>query len=519
MAQKTTFILEADEAKAVNAFLKVIDAQTKTADGMRKITREADKTRAVLMGVGQAAAGFGIATGFVDATRQAVGLLVKELEDLRRKEKEAAETTQNYAKTFSQNIGQWLGAGMIDKAHAALTGLVKENPNLSYTTGQAILSAYAEQRPKATLEQGIKATRLAAPLAYGQIEMAKLIGELEEIAPEKTTTEDLADIAVRIQKRAGKHREEIESAMKQVHQMVAVGINWKDAIATMMTAFGEEQAGRAMTGMAGLIEKFKEGVERKPGQMLSPEQKIIRETKGMTEEQIYQWIYANPEKVEKIAGPKQWVQLAPLFKPGAFEEQKKEVEQAQREDEYQKELKAQRESALVTTARIATEREAAVERLKIGYTPGAIKGFTRKAAYDLLASAPGVGKIERDLLLGAIEIEGRVGGEYAAAAIGRLTSLQQQFAAPTRRRPQIGFYPGVPSAYMPPAEWAEERNPRYAPDFAEAIGGLIKNIQEQAAAFEKMDDVSKSQDELVRALKDNTKAIREARNNVVVMMD
>ena len=42
---KTKFILEADEAKAVQAYLKVVEAQNKATAGMRKMNREGKATR------------------------------------------------------------------------------------------------------------------------------------------------------------------------------------------------------------------------------------------------------------------------------------------------------------------------------------------------------------------------------------------------------------------------------------------------------------------------------------------
>ncbi len=45
MAAKTKFILEAEEAKAVRAFLKVVDAQKKATQGTKNLTRESAKTQ------------------------------------------------------------------------------------------------------------------------------------------------------------------------------------------------------------------------------------------------------------------------------------------------------------------------------------------------------------------------------------------------------------------------------------------------------------------------------------------
>ena len=313
-------VLRADVGQAVLGLVEVLEKQGKVADGIRKINREGDGFSKIGRGILEIAGGFGIATSAIGAMHQAIGLLVKELEDMRRKETEAAQTTVNYAKSFSETIGGWLGAEKIDEAHAALTRLTKEIPTLSYTGGQAIFAAYArskaraEIKPEEELARGIEVTKLVAPLTYRREETAKIMGGLEEIFPEKTM-ENLADIAIGIQKRAGRHKEEIEEAMKAVHRMIAIGIPREQALGTMMAAFKEEQSGRAMQAMAKIPLEFMESVKRIPGQPYTEEQKIRLETKGMTEAEIYNWALANPEKVKKIMGTS-WAMIAPIMEPG-----------------------------------------------------------------------------------------------------------------------------------------------------------------------------------------------------------
>lgn len=460
---KTTFILEADEAKAVQAFLKLAEAQGKATDEVRKFNREGDNFgKGMVSGIGGIAAGFGIATGAVELTRKTIGLLVKELEDMRRKESEAAKTTADYAKTFSETIGDWLGAEKIDKAHAALTRVVKEIPELSYTTGEAMLGAYAKAKPKAGLERGIEAVKLAAPLAWGRVETAKLVGELEEIFPEKTM-EDLFDIAVGLRKRAGKHKEEIEEGLKAVHRMMAVGIPGEQAMGVLMAAFEEEQAGRAVQAMTKLPLEFGKPVVRIPGRPLTEEQKIQKETAGMTEAEIFNWALANPEKVKKVLGTS-WAMVAPIMKPGAVTEWTRTVGTIQTENEYQKQLAAQRASFIATQPRIEMRRGAAEELQKMGNVPGAITGFTRKATEDLLKTMPEMGYLQRKGFMLGTEFFGRMpGADYAKVATERLEAL--------RREPE---YLGV--------------------EGKEAIGGLIRDIREMAAAMKGMGGLGQRED-------------------------
>jgi len=482
---KIGFVLEANPGQVIDALLKVNTAQEAIIAGMRRMNREGAGFGKVISGILQIAGGFGLATSAVGAMRDAMGLVVKELEDMRRKESEAAKTTADFAKSFAPTIGQWLGAGMIDKAQAGLAGLAKKIPTLTPAGGEAILAAYSRSKTRAVIEpekelaKGMEVVGLIGPLTYNKEETAQLIGQLEEIMPEKSM-EDLADLATGILKRAGHHRDQLEESMKQVHQMTAVGIKPLDAIAIMMTAFGEEQGGRTMTTMAGLVETFKEGVERKPGQILTPEQKIIRETKGMTEEQIYQWMYANPEKVEKVAGSK-WVAVAPLFKPGEFEGWKQEGERWQREDEHKKELEAQQKAAWATTTRLEEQAAARKEWLRIKNLAGGTAGFVREKTKETFEAITEIGAFERKWILRGIELRAFAYGmpevlkgrkltkDIAGEAIAELETYRERFA----RRTYVP-YPGI--------SMKEQPYPYYNPEAAEAVEGLIRDIKAKMAA-------------------------------------
>jgi hypothetical protein len=400
---------------------------------------------------------------------------------------------------------------MIDQAHVALTELTKKNPNLSYTTGQAILSAYAESNSRASLSQGKEVTRLAASLTYDQVETAKLVGELGNIMPDKSA-EDIFDIAVILQNRAGKHRKEIEGGMKAVNQMVEVGIPRERAVATLMAALQEEQAGRAVTRMASLPLELKQPVIRTPGHKLTEQEKIRRELQGMTEAEIYDWMLTNPEKVKKYEGPG-WAPIAPIMKSGVIQEWEGEIQRAQIEDEYQKELKAQRESHLATIHRDEEQNQANIERLKMGYSPGAMRGWTRKAVEETFKSISEVGSIQRGIVLNSIDIEGRLTGNYAGVAIRHLEAVKKRFALSTWEK--LGL--AVPLAAPFILANAEERQP--SGPSVEAIDKLIENIKRQETAFKGMDELSKSQNELTRALKDNTKVLRDAGVRPVIMGD
>ncbi|MDD5327413.1 MAG: hypothetical protein PHY02_06315 [Phycisphaerae bacterium] len=505
----------AEAEQAIQAMAKMIDKQEVMINKLSKMNREGSGAgKSITSGMLAVAGGFGIATSAGELFRQTLGLIVKEIEDLRRKESEAQKTTADYAKTFSTTIGQWLGAGMIDKAHVALTKIAKEIPSLSPASAQAILSAYAGTKarakiePEAELARSMEVVKLVAPLTYAKEETVKIIGELEEIFPKKTT-EDIADLAVGIQKRAGRHREEIEGSMKAIRQMITEGFSPEKALSIMMAAFGEEQGTKTLTTIARLPELFGQEVKRTPGEPFTEEQKIQRETAGMNPEQILQWVIDNPEKAKKIIGPQQWVGIAPVMKPGVIETQAGEIKKIQTGDEYQKELEDQQKSALASEVRLAENRAAAEQWVKLKNTKGATAGFARKSAEDLLKSMPGIGKTERDLILAAVEINGRIGGDYAAAAVKRLTSLQQRFGEPMLPG---GYTTQFDAAYGPRQYYQPStKNIEYNPELAEQIGVLIKDILEKVVIEKAMSRLNQGEqgDPVVKELQQVNKLLQK----------
>ncbi len=72
---KVQFILEAKEAQAVNAFLKIVDAQKKTVHGMRKMNSEAKKSSSILKRAFSSAARGGV--GFLGSTLKSVANFTK----------------------------------------------------------------------------------------------------------------------------------------------------------------------------------------------------------------------------------------------------------------------------------------------------------------------------------------------------------------------------------------------------------------------------------------------------------
>lgn len=97
MAAKTTFVLEADEAKAVRAYLRVVDAQNKATDGLRKMNREGRGASKSMEGVGRSVAGWLAGFASIGTIIQGIKSIVREMEKataLRKEMHETALTTE-----------------------------------------------------------------------------------------------------------------------------------------------------------------------------------------------------------------------------------------------------------------------------------------------------------------------------------------------------------------------------------------------------------------------------------------
>jgi len=89
MAQKTTFILDADEGKAVNAFLKVVDAQKKATDGMRKMNREGRQAGKSMDGIGRSIAGWAAGIVSLAGLKRGITAVIDEMEKVKQLQKES----------------------------------------------------------------------------------------------------------------------------------------------------------------------------------------------------------------------------------------------------------------------------------------------------------------------------------------------------------------------------------------------------------------------------------------------
>jgi len=483
MANKVLFNLEAEDAKAVQAFLRVVDAQGKAANKTREMNREGKQLKQTFGKLGGAAAdiakigaGFVSAAGAIQLVRSAVRLFTMELEDLRRKETEAARANMDYAKSFSNIVSTWLGTDWVDRAHQQIRKAVADIPELSYTQGRTLLGAYGAARPTAPLARGMEAVRMAAPLTWENREgVVKLVGELEQLYPGRPM-ERLFDIASAMRRRAGKRIEEIEPGMKAVHRLLAMGIDPDQALGGLMAAFEAEQAGRSVGTITSLLAYPIKAPKRRPGVRLTEEDQLRQEVAGMSPMELFTWMQENPAKGAKLYKTT-WATVAPIMKPGAIEAGVQLIRRAQTERDYQTQLQQAEQSQMIKLGRVGERRAAAVERQQMEWGGGAAIGLTRDYVTQMLRSMPGIGVTRRRLIETAIEVEGRLGEDYIQAALRNLGGLQRGWGQ--ERIPGGYAYYGAGM----PRDIPSTVNPMYDPRAADAIAQLIKDIRDQADAL------------------------------------
>jgi len=114
-AGKTTFVLEADEAKAVAAYLKVSDAQKQNIDNMRRMNRESQQTSKVMDSGFRAVAStlglLSIPAAFIQQVRSVIAELEKAVK-LRKEMGETALTVEQLGLKIAQLRGDVTKGGV-----------------------------------------------------------------------------------------------------------------------------------------------------------------------------------------------------------------------------------------------------------------------------------------------------------------------------------------------------------------------------------------------------------------------
>jgi hypothetical protein len=302
MTAKTTFILEADEAQVVGALLKIVDAQKKTADGSREITRASNETSKSFLGmdgslkgvVGMLGVGGGIAGGitFLRGQTQAWTAEVQELigkftgvnKELVKAVSQAGDLAnlpeiQERLKTISMP-----GIGPVGKMdiYKSLRG---ELPLESFETIMKLLP----EAGKATIFEDPK-------------EFAARMGTTFKIYKGELKPDDVADTAKIVGDLLGTNREKYGGIVfREAEKLRAMNMDADQALAIPIAAAYQGQL-RGLRSLDTLLTAEKTFERRKPGQRFTEQEKTEREFYAIENPlERLNWLKANRGKGGKAA--------------------------------------------------------------------------------------------------------------------------------------------------------------------------------------------------------------------------
>jgi len=251
------FKLDAESAKAVGAFLKVVDAQNKVTKATGKATR-ATKAQDGAMGRagkratkdlksmvlkwGGVAAAIGVATKAITA----------QIAEAKRLEAQTAKATVSITKAIA-------GAGDLGVAGRVRGMIFQEGTTLAPQEGAQMYSAIRGAAPaaefgriKSLYGQAISAKK--AGYYGGEAEdVGTALGTLGALLP-GTTAGDVHDIAAYVMGAQGRHGRKISrGGYKAVRQMGALGIGGETSLGYLLAGVQTEQGASALQALAGRL--------------------------------------------------------------------------------------------------------------------------------------------------------------------------------------------------------------------------------------------------------------------------
>jgi hypothetical protein len=486
---KVAFVLEAESANAVNAFLKLIEVEAKVAAGLKGIGGEGRKAKQELSffdkvggDVAKTAAGFFTASAAMEGMRKIINLVGKEFEDMRRKEDEAAKAGLDFAQNFSQAIGQSFGVEGVrnlDKFASQFQNTIKNISTLSDQGAIKILTAYKAAFPGATWGQSLTAVKTLGPVVGWENApaMAGLAGELQEQMPGKNIG-DILDITTQMRTAAGGNRDVLAESMKVAIQMMASGVGGEESLGLTMAGLQVQMKPKAMGAVLGMLtDEYQKSGEfdavtgkRKD---LTDKQRIENDLVGLSPSGRLQWIMANPDKAQTMWGST-YAKVAPVFQRGRFTSAVEAIQAAQQQDVFAQTLTKAGTQRILGAVNIEAQQAVEIEKMYEGWGEGGAAGRARRMTEQTLAAMPQIGAFHRKLIMGSTEIEGRFGGDYVGTAIENMAALKQRFSNKTEISYAGGFREGMGDYQR------EISNPAYSPKAVEAIDKLIDRLTKLA---------------------------------------
>lgn len=497
--------ISADPQKALNDLAKVnvkledMNAKLKRQNTEAKKTTRSMKDMGSPLGkmvkdAGALAAGFLSAQGAIAVLAKGLKTAKAELEDIRRKEAEAAQQTMTFAKDFSKVIGQSFPE-LIEKLNEIApqfqkaVGLV---PELDINTATALLGAYKGAYPSAGWEQSVRAVTMAgrAEGLEDRPALIRQVGEFQKAMPGKTL-DDIFDLAYKMRADAGREAEKLAAATKGFLQLQQQKVPDEESLAFIYAAIDAKVPPRAIQGALTMMARDIKPTTTEPGKLLTDEQRLSNRLAVMSIPERMRWIEANPEQAMKVFGPT-FIPYSTIF-PG-MAEARKTLAAAQRGDIYTTRVSAYREALLGMQVLPEARKETMIQELQMD-PERAVIGQINAYLKGVLPSMPGFGPLERIPMFKAIEIKGRATGDYPGAAISALESRRRRFETPYYE----GLAFGEPG--FGPGETISVRHAEYNLKTAEYMSRMIRDIKDIAESFKGQ---KAAMDKNTQAVIDNT---------------
>lgn len=502
MAKKDlNFIIDSSDDAALQSLAKIVQKQESVISKLKETNRASKDTKKefeemgsplgrVVADVGKIAAGFLTAQGAAALLRKGIEMVKAEVEDLKRKQEDAARAQLTFQGNFSQVIGQSFGLPGIQQLDAYSRQVKADASKLNVSPNLLVqmIDSYKAARPGATWEQtrAVYTKGVGAVGFENPVEMTRLVGELQEIMPGKDIG-DLYDIAAAQRSAAGKRIEQLSESTRATRQLVALGIDPEKALGLTQEAFQQELEARSLSTLVEMVGRDIQTVKRPK----TEKDKIGNILAAMTPDQRLEWIFANQQQATTYYGG-QVTRLAPILSPETLARGKQQIVEAQQQDVYQKTIQAYEGTQTSKLIKADVAAEGVVEQLKLSDPEAAAKGMVNDRLRQILEQTT-ISKAERDYIQARIDYIDTLGGGQMDIQIQELQKLEKRFGSPYAYKSGPGIRPysdidyglstgrfADPTGYVPYRD-----NPAYDPQLATAIHGLLDEVKKLRDATEK----------------------------------
>ena len=441
------WVMTADEAAAVKAYMKVVDAQRKMERGADRAVKKTKKHDSAMKRFGASAGKelSGIAGRWIGVTA-AITAVSKALQiviaDLRRVDELSKAGTMSVTAQIAAAGDMRQGA----RIRKFLSGKAMSQTGLTYQQAGGLYGAVRGAAPSIGLDRVLALTgKIAGATRAGVTPeqlpgLATIAGGLAVAAPGKTTG-DIADLSMMIYQGQGRYGRKItRGGLKALQAFKSQGIgSLEQGIGMMMASVQAGQGAEAFQSLVDRLSEQRTMPAGRAGRRLTPAQKAERAFWSAGPQARMQMLRQDKGLRAKVMGT-QTARLAAMYElspraqmAAALEAQRenefaKAQDQALRDQAFAEELATQEQSA-IETRRIQSEGLGAGTRYQRFYqarmrakgAPAGLRAYTEYAGGMMEAIAPGITRDEADIGNAIRELR---------KAIDRNTAIQERSPGP-----------------------------------------------------------------------------------------